>query len=107
MQAAGMHATVSSIHINGWFGDHNKLSGAQWMLRCLFGRDLQAEIGDWIYVGDSTNDQAMFGAFPLSVGVANVMRFADQLVTWPRYITQHERGAGFAEVAHALLAARG
>jgi HAD superfamily hydrolase (TIGR01484 family) len=106
MQDAGMHATVSSIHINGWFGEHNKLTGAQWMLRRLFGRDLQAEIDNWIYVGDSTNDQLMFGAFPFSVGVANVMRFADQLVTWPRYITQQERGAGFAEVAQALLDAR-
>jgi HAD superfamily hydrolase (TIGR01484 family) len=107
MQEAGMHATVSSIHLNGWFGDHNKLSGAQWMLRRLFGRDLQDEIGDWIYVGDSPNDQTMFGAFPLSVGVANLTRFAAQLVTWPRYVTQQERGAGFAEVAQALLAARG
>ena len=29
MRAAGMNATVSSIHINGWFGDHNKLEGAR------------------------------------------------------------------------------
>ena len=48
----------------------------------------------------------MFGAFPLSVGVANLMRFAPQLHTWPAYITQGERGAGFAEVARAVLAAR-
>jgi hydroxymethylpyrimidine pyrophosphatase-like HAD family hydrolase len=98
-----MHATVSSIHINGWFGEHNKLSGAQWMVRRLFGRQLQDEVDQWLYVGDSTNDQLMFGACALSVGVANVMRFADQLTTWPRYITQGERGAGFAEVTRALL----
>jgi hydroxymethylpyrimidine pyrophosphatase-like HAD family hydrolase len=107
MRGAGMHATVSSIHVNGWFGDHHKLSGARWMLRRLFDRDLQAEISEWIYVGDSSNDQRMFGAFPLSVGVANLMRFADQLATWPRYITRKERGEGFAEVTNALLAARG
>ncbi|PZU36248.1 MAG: HAD family hydrolase, partial [Acidovorax sp.] len=29
MHAAGMNATVSSIHINGWFGAHNKLEGAR------------------------------------------------------------------------------
>ena len=28
MRGAGMHATVSSIHVNGWFGAHTKLSGA-------------------------------------------------------------------------------
>lgn len=106
MRAAGMNATVSSIHVNGWFGDHTKLTAAHWMLRRLFGRELGAEIGRWLYVGDSTNDQAMFAAFPLSVGVANLRDFADRLHTWPAYITRGERGAGFAEVADALLAAR-
>ncbi len=48
----------------------------------------------------------MFGHFPLSVGVANLLDFADQLHTWPAYLTEGERGAGFAEVARALLAAR-
>jgi len=105
MREEGMNATVSSIHINGWFGSHDKLSAAHWMVRRLFGRDLAAEIGRWVYVGDSTNDQAMFGAFALSVGVANLLRFAAELRTWPAYITDGERGAGFAEVAHALLAA--
>jgi hypothetical protein len=107
MQAEGMNATVSSIHVNGWFGSHTKLSAAHWMVRRLYGRDLAGEIERWIYVGDSTNDQALFGAFPLSVGVANLRRFAAELHTWPAYITEGERGAGFAEVAHALLAARG
>ena len=106
MQAAGMNATVSSIHINGWFGDHDKLSGARWMLRRLFGRDLDAEIGRWLYVGDSTNDQLMFARLPLSVGVANLLRFADQLTVWPRYLAVAERGAGFAEVAGRLLGLR-
>jgi HAD superfamily hydrolase (TIGR01484 family) len=106
MQREGLNATVSSIHINGWVGEHTKLSAAHWMLRRLFGRELDAEAGRWAYVGDSTNDQAMFGHFPLSVGVANLRRFADQLHTWPAYITEGERGAGFAEVARALLAAR-
>jgi len=106
MQAEGMHATVSSIHVNGWFGDHDKLSGARWIVRRLFGRDLDAERARWLYVGDSTNDQAMFGHFPLSVGVANLLHFAAQLHTWPRYLAEGERGAGFAQVAHLLLDAR-
>ena len=107
MRQAGMNATVSSIHVNGWFGSHDKLSAAHWMVRRLYGRDLAAEIGRWVYVGDSTNDQAMFAAFPLSVGVANLRRFAAELHTWPAYITEGERGAGFAEVAAHVLAARG
>lgn len=103
MRAAGMNATVSSIHINGWFGTHNKLEGARWIVRELFGRDLDAEINHWVYVGDSTNDQVMFEHFPHSVGVANIARFVPQLAHLPRYVTQGERGAGFAEVAAHIL----
>ncbi|MFN3569338.1 MAG: HAD-IIB family hydrolase [Polaromonas sp.] len=106
MQNEGMNATVSSIHINGWFGAHNKLEGARWIVGELFGRDLAAEMANWVYVGDSTNDQLMFEAFPHSVGVANIRRFEAELSHKPRYITKGERGAGFAEVAVALLAAR-
>ncbi len=106
MQSEGMNATVSSIHINGWFGAHNKLAGARWIVRELLGRNLDAEIARWAYVGDSTNDQLMFEAFVHSVGVANIRRFEAELSHKPRYITADERGAGFAEVAAALLAAR-
>jgi HAD superfamily hydrolase (TIGR01484 family) len=107
MRAQGLTATVSSIHVNGWFGSHSKWTGAQWMLQRLFGRDLEAELGHWVYVGDSTNDQAMFERFPASVGVANLRRFAAELMHWPAWITQAERGEGFAELARALLEARG
>jgi len=100
MRSEGMNATVSSIHINGWFGEHTKLSGARWMVQRLWGHTLDAN--DWVYVGDSTNDQLMFGHFPLSVGVANLMHFADTLAVWPAYITRGARGAGFAEVARTL-----
>jgi hydroxymethylpyrimidine pyrophosphatase-like HAD family hydrolase len=106
MQEQGMHATVSSIHINGWYGEHTKLTGARWIVQRLLGRDVEAERERWAYVGDSTNDQLMFGHFPLSVGVANLLQFADQLSVWPAYVTQEVRGAGFAEVARRLVAAR-
>ena len=106
MRDAGMNATVSSIHINGWFGAHNKLEGARWIVRELFGRDLGAEMDRWVYIGDSTNDQIMFQHFAHSVGVANIARFVPQLTHLPRYVTQGERGAGFAELARAILSTR-
>lgn len=106
MRAAGMTATVSSIHVNGWFGEHDKFSGAAWMARELFGEDLSQTLPRWAYVGDSTNDQVMFARFVHSVGVANLMRFAAELHTWPAWITPGERGEGFAQVAQTLLAAR-
>ncbi|RID97121.1 HAD-IIB family hydrolase [Simplicispira hankyongi] len=104
MREAGMVATVSSIHINGWFGAHNKWAGARWIVRELFGRELSQETARWVYVGDSSNDQIMFEHFGHSVGVANIARFVPQLTHLPRFVTRGERGAGFAELARHLLA---
>ena len=106
MRSEGLNATVSSIHINGWLGTHNKLVGARWILQAHAGRALDAELDRWVYVGDSTNDQVMFAHFTHSVGVANIARFVPQLQHLPRYVTRAERGQGFAEVARALLEAR-
>ena len=75
-------------------------------MRELLGRDLAQELDRWVFVGDSGNDQAMFQHFTHSVGVANIARFVPQLSHLPRYVTQGERGAGFAEVARAILAHR-
>jgi len=106
MRGEGLNATVSSIHVNGWLGGHNKLEGARWILRETTGRGLDDELDRWAYVGDSTNDQLMFAPFPHSVGVANIARFVPQLQHLPRYVAVGERGQGFAEVARALLEAR-
>jgi HAD superfamily hydrolase (TIGR01484 family) len=103
MEAEGMTATVSSIHINAWWGSHNKLTGARWIVRELWDRDLDAEMLRWVFVGDSSNDQVMFEHFPNSVGVANIRHFENELHCTPRYITPSERGAGFAEMARHLL----
>jgi HAD superfamily hydrolase (TIGR01484 family) len=106
MRSEGMHATVSSIHVNGWYGGHNKLEGARWIVRELWGRRLDDEMPRWAYVGDSTNDALMFEHFDNSIGVANVRRFEAALSHLPRYVAQQERGAGFAEAAAAVLRAR-
>lgn len=106
MRAAGMTATVSSIHINGWFGSHNKWEGGRWIVRQLWQRALEDELPAWVYIGDSTNDERMFEKFSNSVGVANIARFADQMQFLPTYVTQAQRGSGFVEMAQLLLAAR-
>lgn len=105
MRDAGLNATVSSIHVNGWLGDHDKPTGARWIVHELWGRDLHAERYRWVFVGDSSNDEGMFRAFPQSVGVANIARFWPTLAHRPRAVTRGERGAGFAEVARAVLVA--
>jgi hypothetical protein len=42
----------------------------------------------------------------LSVGVANIARFWNELLVKPAFVTAGERGRGFAEVAATLLSAR-
>ncbi len=103
LQHAGMHTTVSSIHIHGCFGDFTKWTGARWITRELFQRDLALELDRWVFVGDSGNDQAMFEHFTHSAGVANIAHSAANMQHLPRYITPSERGAGFAEVARCIL----
>ena len=105
MRAHGLVATVSSIHVNGWIGDHSKWTAAHWAVKRLTGLDFHP--GEWVYVGDSTNDQLMFERLPLTVGVANIARFLPMLDHPPAYVTATERGDGFAEVARAFLLARG
>jgi len=103
---AGAVAKLSSIHVNGWFGDYDKLSMTRRFTADVFGRDLDAEKDRFVFVGDSPNDGPMFGFFPLSCGVANIRDFADGSVVLPAWVAEGHGGAGFVEVAERLLAAR-
>jgi HAD superfamily hydrolase (TIGR01484 family) len=103
MQAMGMTAKVSSIHVNGWFGQHNKHRACvEWLDRVVALNEVQAHQA-CVYVGDSLNDEPMFAKFPLSVGVANVTPFLSQMTTPPSYITTGEGADGFCELVTHLL----
>jgi HAD superfamily hydrolase (TIGR01484 family) len=106
MEHEGLTAKVSSIHVNGWFGRYDKLAMTRTLFATEFGVDLDSERARYVFVGDSPNDAPMFAYFPNAVGVANVRDFADRIATLPAYVTQAHAGAGFAEVADALLEAK-
>ena len=106
MEAEGLTAKVSSIHVNGWFGGYDKLSTATLMLRETFGIDAEADKARIVFAGDSPNDQPMFAHFPNAVGVANVRDMADLMMSLPRWVTLSRGGRGFAELAEALLEVR-
>jgi len=103
-EEAGATCKVSSIHVNGWFGDFDKLSGCRAFVRERWGVDLDAVKQDWLYVGDSPNDEPMFAWFPHSVGVANVRSFLPRMTSHPRFITPGSGGSGFAELVEHVLA---
>jgi len=104
MEAEGMTAKVSSIHVNGWFGRHDKLSMTRTLLEEFHGIALDRERERFVFAGDSPNDAPMFAYFPNSVGVGNLRRFVDRLPVAPTYITERDAGAGFGELVDFLLA---
>ncbi len=94
---------VSSIHVNGWFGDYNKLDMAKRFALEQWDLTLGAHRDRFIFCGDSPNDEPMFETFPYAAGVRNLLKFADQMTHLPAYITRQEGGEGFAEVAEMIL----
>jgi HAD superfamily hydrolase (TIGR01484 family) len=103
MREAGLSAKISSIHVNGWFGEYDKLATTKRLFAETFATDLDVANAEFVYAGDSPNDAPMFGYFRNSVGVANIARFAGHLAAAPKYVTQRESGAGFAELVACLL----
>ncbi len=107
-EAEGAHAKVSSIHVNAWFGDYDKKGGfSHWISQGALGLTGRVPAADeWIFIGDSPNDEPMFRFFKYSVGVANLSAFADRLKHPPTWITAAESGAGFVEMADRLISSR-
>ncbi|HZJ55931.1 MAG TPA: HAD-IIB family hydrolase [Myxococcaceae bacterium] len=106
LAARGVNAVRSSVHVNAWIGPFDKASMVRRFLRTVFRKRLAPDDGRWVYVGDSVNDAPLFAAFPLSVGVANVRSVLELLPHRPRFVTGAPEGAGFEEVARAVLRAR-
>ncbi|MCP4370625.1 MAG: HAD-IIB family hydrolase [Deltaproteobacteria bacterium] len=100
---AGAQAKISSIHVNGWFGDYDKLSMARLFFKEIFIVNLDEIKKRIIFTGDSPNDSPMFSYFPHSVGVANVLDFKERMDCDPAWITKKEGGLGFAEMVNILL----
>lgn len=100
----GATAKLSSIHVNGWFGQYDKLTMAKRCLKDVLGLDFEKDKSRVVFSGDSPNDAPMFAAFPNAVGVANVLRY--DMPAWPAWVADKPGSAGFAEMVEALLQAR-
>lgn len=103
---AGARARASSIHVNAWFGDHDKAVMAQ----RLFCDDLElstaAQAQRVLFIGDAPNDESLFRTYPLSVGVANIKRHLASMDQGPRWLCDASHGEGFVEMADRLLAVK-
>ncbi len=99
----GATCKVASIHVNGWFGNYDKLTMTKIFVQEQWRVDLDADKTRFLFCGDSPNDEPMFQYFPYAVGVRNVLPFADQMKHLPTFVANREGGEGFAEIAKIIL----
>jgi hydroxymethylpyrimidine pyrophosphatase-like HAD family hydrolase len=102
----GARAKVSSIHINIWMGDYDKLSMTERFLQNRFGWQPGAGDREVVFAGDSPNDEPMFARFPLACAVANIRRYGGLIKNYPAYAAEKECAEGFAEIAETILKKR-
>jgi HAD superfamily hydrolase (TIGR01484 family) len=100
---AGAQAKISSIHVNGWFGDYDKLSMTKLLFKEVFDMALDKTKNRMLFIGDSPNDCPLFEFFPHSVGVANVLALKNRLDHEPVWLTEKPGGYGFAQMVRILL----
>jgi HAD superfamily hydrolase (TIGR01484 family) len=99
----GARYKVSSIHVNGWFGDYDKLGMTKTFVQERWRLDLDAERARFLFCGDSPNDEPMFQYFPITGGVKNVLKFTDRMEFLPSFIASREGGEGFAEIVDTII----
>ncbi len=105
-EAHGATAKVSSIHVNGWFGEFDKLTMARQFANDVIGINTESQNDAFAFCGDSPNDEPMFAYFRNSFGVANVRSFLPQMASHPVEITEKSGGEGFSEMIRLILDAQ-
>lgn len=101
-QEQGWGFTYSTVQCHIKLPDQEKAAG----LHTVLARDFPELTPEQVVtVGDSPNDQSLFdrSQFPLSVGVANLKHYANQMAHLPNHLTQQPEVAGFCELAQAVM----
>ena len=102
----GATCKVSSIHVNGWFGNYDKLGMTKTFVQERWGLDLDVNKERFLFCGDSPNDEPMFQYFPYTAGVKNILDCADRMRHLPAFIATQDGGEGFAEIVETILKRR-
>jgi HAD superfamily hydrolase (TIGR01484 family) len=106
VRASGAVCATSSIHVNCWFGDYDKISCMKDFLWQETGRGLDEMQEKILYIGDAPNDEPAFREIRHCVGVANILPLLDGLKYQPRYICKKKNAEGFTETVNYILKAR-
>jgi HAD superfamily hydrolase (TIGR01484 family) len=100
-EAWGWSFTFSTVQCHIKPKQQNKAWGIQEVLRQYYPHLTTEQV---LTIGDSPNDEAMFdpAIFPVSVGVANILKYRDSLQHLPAYVTQNSEVDGFIELLKIL-----
>jgi len=101
-QSQGWGFTYSTVQCHIRLVQQDKANGLEQVLQRYFPELTPEEI---VTIGDSPNDESLFNGdrFPISVGVANIRHYVDQLKYKPRFVTQAAEAEGFCELAQLIL----
>jgi len=97
---------LSSIHINCWIGNYDKLTCMELFLQNEVKKSLDEMQGSIIFSGDSPNDEPMFKALDSSFAVANIQNYINMIQHKPTYVSTKLSGDGFVEAVETVLAKR-
>ena len=100
-ESFGAVAKVSSIHVNCWFGNYDKVSMTRLFLREIYGIENPERCV--LFFGDSANDEPMFRELPLCCGVENIRDFLSRMKVHPAFLAKGEGGIGFANAVRHFL----
>ncbi|NES85181.1 MAG: HAD family phosphatase [Moorea sp. SIO2B7] len=101
-QEKGWGFTHSTVHCHIKLLEQDKASSLIQVLKEHFPQFTREQI---ITVGDSPNDESLFDAskFSLSVGVANILHYTENLNHKPAYITTFAEAEGFCQLAELVI----
>jgi hydroxymethylpyrimidine pyrophosphatase-like HAD family hydrolase len=106
----GAMAKISSIHVNIWLGNYDKVSMAELFLQKIASKGCPDPFGSKeelikhsMFVGDSPNDEPMFRRFPLACAVANIKKYSAYIACQPAFVATRACADGFAEIVDTLL----
>jgi len=94
---------VSSIHVNCWYGNFNKLTCLKHFIQNQYNKTLAELQSEMVFIGDSPNDEPMFAEVTHSIAVANIKNFLASLKSLPAFLTEKSSGSGFCEAVDCIL----
>lgn len=101
MDQHDINYSCSNVHLNYWVSD---ISKAKSVKDYLVQKNYNQDTSEYVYFGDSLNDESMFGYFKHSVGVSNISSVLEKMTDHPSVILKGKENEGPFGVLNHLQA---